>query len=90
MALATAQPFVDEGAYVFISGRRQEALESAVKQIGRNVTAIQGDAANLDDLDRLFATVKKEKGKIDVLVASAGTAKPRARSPRSTSTPPSA
>ncbi len=72
MALATAKLFVEEGAYVFISGRRQEALDEAVKLIGRNVTGVQGDAANLDDLDRLFDTVKREKGTIDVLFASAG------------------
>lgn len=72
MALATAQLFVEEGAYVFITGRRQETLDKAVKMIGRNVTGVQGDAANLDDLDRLFDTVKREKGSIDVLFASAG------------------
>jgi NAD(P)-dependent dehydrogenase (short-subunit alcohol dehydrogenase family) len=72
MALASAKRFVEEGAYVFITGRRQEALDEAVKLIGRNVTGVRGDAANLDDLDRLFDTVKREKGKIDVLFASAG------------------
>jgi NAD(P)-dependent dehydrogenase (short-subunit alcohol dehydrogenase family) len=72
MALAGAQLFVDEGAHVFILGRRQEALDEAVKLIGRNVTAVQGDAAELGDLDRLYETVKKEKGSIDVLWASAG------------------
>ena len=72
MALATANLFVAEGAYVFITGRRQEKLDEAVKAIGRNVTGVQGDAANLEDLDRLYATVKREKGKIDVLFASAG------------------
>ena len=72
MALATAQLFVEEGAYVFISGRTQETLNEAVKLIGRNVTGVQGDASNLDDLDRLFDTVKREKGHIDVLFASAG------------------
>jgi NAD(P)-dependent dehydrogenase (short-subunit alcohol dehydrogenase family) len=72
MALASAKRFVEEGAYVFIMGRRQEALDQAVKLIGRNVTAVRGDAANLGDLDRLFDTVKREKGKIDVLFASAG------------------
>jgi NAD(P)-dependent dehydrogenase (short-subunit alcohol dehydrogenase family) len=72
LALASAQRFVEEGAYVFITGRRQETLDEAVKLIGRNVTAVQGDAANLNDLDRLFDTVKREKGKIDVLFASAG------------------
>lgn len=72
MALASAKLFVEEGAYVFITGRRQEALDEAVKLIGRNVTGVQGDAANLDDLDRLFETVKREKGSVDVLFASAG------------------
>ena len=75
MALAGAKSFVDEGAHVFISGRRQDALDEAVEQIGRNVTGVQGDSANLDDLDRLFDTVKREKGAIDVLWASAGTGK---------------
>ena len=73
MALASAKRFVEEGAYVFITGRRQETLDAAVKQIGRNVTAVRGDAANLDDLDRLFDTVARERGKIDILYASAGT-----------------
>ena len=73
MALASAQRFVEEGAYVFITGQRQEALDKAVKLIGRNVTGVRGDAANLDDLDRLFDTVKREKGKSDILYASAGT-----------------
>src|ERR1700723_3673622 len=72
MALASAKRFVEEGAYVFITGRRQEQLDEAVKAIGRNVTGVRGDAANLDDLDRLFDTVKREKGKIDILFASAG------------------
>jgi NAD(P)-dependent dehydrogenase (short-subunit alcohol dehydrogenase family) len=73
MALATAKLFVEEGAYVFITGRRQDKLDEAVKAIGKNVTGVQGDAANLADLDRLYDTVKKEKGKIDILFASAGT-----------------
>ena len=72
MALASAERFVDEGAYVFITGRRQQGLDEAVKQIGRNVTAVQGDMANLDDLDRLFDAVKQEEGRIDILYASAG------------------
>src|SRR6201992_3516179 len=76
MALAGAQLFVDEGAHVFISGRRQEALDEAVKLIGRNVTAVQGDAADLDDLDRLYDTVRQEKGSIDVLWAGAGRGEP--------------
>ncbi len=72
MALATAKLFVEEDAYVFIMGRRQDKLDEAVKAIGRNVTGVQGDASNLADLDRLYETVKKEKGKIDILFASAG------------------
>jgi len=72
MALASARRFVEEGAHVFITGRKQETLDEAVKLIGRNVTGVRGDAANLDDLDRLFDTVKRDKGRIDVLYASAG------------------
>jgi NAD(P)-dependent dehydrogenase (short-subunit alcohol dehydrogenase family) len=72
LALESAKRFVEEGAYVFIVGRRQEALDEAVKLIGRNVTGVRGDVSNLDDLDRLFDTVKREKGTIDVLFASAG------------------
>ena len=72
MALATAKLFVEEGAYVFITGRRPQQLDDAVKSIGRNVTGVQGDAGNMADLDRLFETVKAEKGRIDVLFASAG------------------
>ena len=74
MALAGAKLFVDEGAHVFISGRRQDALDEAVGLIGRNVTAFQADSSDLDDLDRLFDTVRREKGVIDVLWAHAGTA----------------
>jgi NAD(P)-dependent dehydrogenase (short-subunit alcohol dehydrogenase family) len=73
MALATAKLFVEEGAYVFITGRRKDKLDEAVKLIGKNVTAVQGDASILADLDRLYDTVKKEKGHIDILFASAGT-----------------
>jgi NAD(P)-dependent dehydrogenase (short-subunit alcohol dehydrogenase family) len=76
LALASAKRFVEEGAYVFITGRRQEALDEAVKLIGRNVTGVRGDAANLDDLDHLFETVQKQKGKIDILFASAGKGAP--------------
>lgn len=72
MALATAKLFVEEGAYVFVTGRSQERLDKAVKEIGKNVTGVQGDAGNLADLDRLFDMFKKEKGHIDVLFASAG------------------
>jgi NAD(P)-dependent dehydrogenase (short-subunit alcohol dehydrogenase family) len=76
LALAGAKLFVDEGAYVFIQARRQEALDEAVRLIGRNVTAVQGDASNLDDLERLYDIVKREKGSIDVLWASAGMGEP--------------
>lgn len=72
IGLATAQRFVDEGAYVFIVGRRQAELDKAVQQIGRNVTAVQADVTRLDDLDRLFAIVKEQRGKIDVLFTNSG------------------
>src|SRR3954452_17482299 len=72
MAQAGAKLFADEGAHVFISGRRKDVLDEAVELIGRNVTGVQGDSANLDDLDRLFETVKQESGSVDVLWASAG------------------
>jgi NAD(P)-dependent dehydrogenase (short-subunit alcohol dehydrogenase family) len=73
IGLATAQRFVDEGAFVFITGRRQSELDSAVKQIGKNnVTGVQSDVSNLADLDRLYATVKEQKGRIDILFANAG------------------
>ena len=72
IGLATAQRFVDEGAYVFITGRRQSELDAAAKQIGKNVTGVQGDVSNIADLDRLYATVKQQKGRIDVLFANAG------------------
>ena len=74
IGLATAQRFVQEGAYVFITGRRQSELDKAVKHIGRNVTGVQGDVSNLADLDRLYETVKQQKGRIDVLFANAGIA----------------
>src|ERR1700746_3600842 len=72
MALASAKLFVEEGAYVFITGRRQDNLDHAVKAIGRNVTGVQGDSAKWADLDRLYNTVRREKGYIDVVFASAG------------------
>jgi len=72
MALATAKLFVAEGAYVFITGRRQKQLDEAVKSIDKNVTGVQGDAGNMADLDRLYDTVKSTKGHIDILFASAG------------------
>lgn len=74
IGLATAKRFVDEGAYVFITGRRDPELAAAEKAIGRNVTGIRGDVADLDDLDRLFAQIKREKGHLDVLFANAGVA----------------
>jgi len=72
IGLATAQQFVDEGAHVFITGRRQKELDQAVTQIGKSVTGVQGDVSKLDDLDRLYDKVKEQKGKIDVLFANAG------------------
>ena len=72
MALAAAKLFVEEGAYVFITGRRQEQLDSALKHVGKNVTGVQGDVSKLSDLDRLYETVKADKGRIDILYASAG------------------
>jgi NAD(P)-dependent dehydrogenase (short-subunit alcohol dehydrogenase family) len=72
IGLATAKRFVEEGAYVFITGRRQKELDAAIKQIGQNVTAVQGDVSNLKDLDRLYETVKREKGRLDILFANAG------------------
>jgi len=71
---AAAQRFVQEGAYVFITGRRQDELDKAVRHIGRNVMGVQGDVSNLADLDRLYETVKRQKGRIDVLFANAGIA----------------
>src|SRR4051794_41814561 len=72
MALATARLFVEEGAYVFVTGRRKDKLDEAVRSVGRNVTGVQGGAASLADLDRLYETVRREKGRVDVLFASAG------------------
>jgi NAD(P)-dependent dehydrogenase (short-subunit alcohol dehydrogenase family) len=91
MALAGAKLFVDEGAHVFISGRRKDVLDEAVALIGRNVTGVQADSADLDDLDRLFETVKQERarstccGQVPGWASRAGSE----RSPRSTSMPPS-
>src|ERR1700741_878062 len=72
IGLASAKRFVNEGAYVFITGRRDRELAAAVKEIERNVTGVQGDVANLGDLDRLFAQIKREKGRLDVVFANAG------------------
>ena len=73
IGLATAKLFVKEGAYVFITGRRQKELDEAVKEIGSNVTGVQGDVAKLTDLDRLYESVKA-KGKLDIIFANAGVA----------------
>lgn len=72
IGLATAKRFLSEGAYVFITGRRQDELDKAVTSLGSGVTGVQGDISNLADLDRLFATVKAEKGHIDIMLANAG------------------
>jgi NAD(P)-dependent dehydrogenase (short-subunit alcohol dehydrogenase family) len=72
IGLATAQLFVNEGAYVFITGRRQKELHEAVTAIGSNATGVQGDVAKLADLDRLYETVGKVKGRIDIIFANAG------------------
>lgn len=72
IGLATAQQLVSEGAYIFITGRRQSELDAAVKQIGENVSSVQGDVSNLEDLDQLYAKVKEQKGTIDILFANAG------------------
>jgi NAD(P)-dependent dehydrogenase (short-subunit alcohol dehydrogenase family) len=72
IGLATARRFVAEGAHVFITGRREAELDATVTQIGRNVTGVQGDVENLADLGRLFATVKRQQGRLDVLFANAG------------------
>ena len=74
IGLATAKAFVNEGAYTFITGRREAELAAAVKEIGRNVTGIQGDVSNLGNLDRLFAQIKREKGRLDIVFANAGVA----------------
>src|SRR3981081_2948884 len=75
IGLATAKRFVNEGAYVFITGRREAELAAAGKGIGRNVTGVQGDVSNLGDLDRLFAQIRREKGRLDIVFANAGVAK---------------
>jgi NAD(P)-dependent dehydrogenase (short-subunit alcohol dehydrogenase family) len=75
IGLATAKRFVKEGAHVFITGRRDAELAAAAREIGKNVTGVQGDVSNLVDLDRLFAQIKLEKGKLDIVFANAGVAK---------------
>jgi len=75
IGLATAHEFVKEGAFVFVTGRREAELAAAVTEIGRNATGIQADVANSADLDRLFSQITREKGRLDVLFANAGIAK---------------
>jgi NAD(P)-dependent dehydrogenase (short-subunit alcohol dehydrogenase family) len=75
IGLATAKRFVNEGAYVFITGRRDSELAAALKEIGRNVAGVQGDVSDLGDLDRLFAQINRAKGRLDVVFANAGVAK---------------
>lgn len=72
IGLATAQRFASEGARVFITGRRQDELDAAVKQIGKNAIGVQGDVSNLADLDRLYDVVEQQRARIDVLFANAG------------------
>ena len=72
IGLATAQRFVNEGAYVFVTGRRQTELDLAAKLMSGHITAIKADASNLDDLDKLFTQIKREKGRLDVVYANAG------------------
>ncbi len=73
IGLATAKRFVNEGAHVFITGRREKELNAALSEIGPNATGVQSDVAKLDDIDRLYATVKEQRGKIDIVFANAGT-----------------
>jgi NAD(P)-dependent dehydrogenase (short-subunit alcohol dehydrogenase family) len=75
IGLATAKQFVNEGAHVFVTGRREAELTAAAKQIGRNATGVQGDVSDLGDLDRLFAQIKREQGRLDIVFANAGVAK---------------
>jgi len=74
IGLATAKLFVEEGAYIFITGRRQKELDAAVKEIGSNVTGIQGDVSDLKDVDRLYETIKATGRRLDVVFANAGVA----------------
>jgi NAD(P)-dependent dehydrogenase (short-subunit alcohol dehydrogenase family) len=76
IGLATAKRFVNEGAHVFITGRRQTELDKAVSLIGKNVTAVQGDVSKLEDLDHLYDVVRKEKGRVDVVFANAAVVDP--------------
>ena len=75
IGLATAKQFVEEGAHVFVTGRRQRELAAAVETVGKNATGVQGDMASLADLDRLYARIKQDKGRLDIVFANAGVAK---------------
>src|SRR5258708_6800033 len=75
IGLASAKLFANEGAHVFITGRREPEVAAAVKEIGRNVTGVPGDVSKIDDLERLFTQIKREKGKLDIVFANAGAAK---------------
>jgi NAD(P)-dependent dehydrogenase (short-subunit alcohol dehydrogenase family) len=75
IGLATAKRFAAEGAYVFITGRRETELAAAVKAVGKNIKALKGDVSNLDDLDRILAVIKQDKGRLDIVFANAGIAK---------------
>ena len=72
MGLAKAEQFVSEGAYVYITGRRERELDAAVSKIGKNIAAVQGDVSNLENLDRLYAKIAEDKGRVDVVFANAG------------------
>jgi NAD(P)-dependent dehydrogenase (short-subunit alcohol dehydrogenase family) len=75
IGLATTKRLVSEGAHTFITGRREAELAAAVKEIGKNVTGVRGDVSNLADLGLLFARIKREKGRLDIVFANAGVAK---------------
>src|ERR1700739_5068919 len=75
IGLAAANALANEGANLYITGRHEPELRAAVQQIGRNATGVRGDVSNADDLDRLFAQIKDEKGRLDMLFANAGIAK---------------
>lgn len=77
IGFATAQRFVEEGAFVYITGRRKKELQAAADRITRNVAAVQGDVSVQSDLDRLYAQIGKEKGGIDILVANSGVIDPQ-------------
>jgi NAD(P)-dependent dehydrogenase (short-subunit alcohol dehydrogenase family) len=80
MGFATAEQFVTEGAYVYITGRREKELDAAVMKIGKNIAAVQGDVSNLEDLHRLYAKIAEEMGRVDVVFANAGIGKPEGSS----------